>query len=178
MVSFLHFTLNRVLWSCSTSWQFRVELCWPARHTVTSSLPAQQHTQHYCTSLTAFNCHSIAASHWNWKKHNSTLLITSCHTDSKLPKMEYCIELMWTLLRTERIRLVKEPKFRWLQSVEEDPKNKGRTIGRPKPQPREYWRTILEESMVQQGLQCQKEKNMHRANISWNTWLVSWNMNI
>ena len=83
--------------------------------------------------------------------------------------MEYCTKLLSTLFKTERIRRVKEPKLRWLELVEEDPKNKGRTIGRPESQHREYWRTILEEFKVHQGLQCQKKKKMHRGKISWNT---------
>ena len=59
---------------------------------------------------------------------------------------------MCAVLKTERIRRVKEPQLRWLESVEENPKNKGRTIGRAKPQHREFWGTILEESMGNQGL--------------------------
>jgi len=42
---------------------------------------------------------------------------------------KYCIELMCTVLKPERIRRVREPKLRWSEWVEEDPKNKGRLSG-------------------------------------------------
>jgi len=58
------------------------------------------------------------------------------------------------VLKSEGTRRLGKPKLWWLESAEEDQKNKGVRNWRCKLQDREQYRAILEEAKVHQGLYC------------------------
>ena len=58
----------------------------------------------------------------------------------------------FTVLKLEGTQLVGKCQLMWLESVEEDVKNMGVRNWRRKLQNEEWWRTILEEAKIHQGL--------------------------